>query len=436
MRDISFVRLLPIEPRVPFLSGRKIAAILSVLAILASIVLFATKNLNYGIDFTGGTVLEIDTGKQPTTQDIADIRTLLTDLNLGSGVGLQTIRSGGNIDRDFLRVTLPIQEETVERENELINAMLGALDDLEGDNFVVESNTTNDRGFTSIMVRHGDEKLAEEVVTTDDTSEEAQESENFVPDQNSDDPRLLDISKVINSMGLNDARVARASPNQVEIRYQQPEEASATVQQLALGYAKLSLAKKTGEYSIRSQGVLGSKVSGELRRKGLLAVVLALGMVLLYIWFRFEWQFAVGAVIALFHDVILTIGVFSFTQLEFNLSIIAAILTIVGYSLNDTVIVYDRIRENMRKYKKKPMGELINLSINDTLSRTIMTSLTTLLALVALYILGGEGLRGFSFAMIWGVFIGTYSSIFVASPLLLLFKLRNISSQEAEAEAA
>ncbi len=435
MRDISFVRMLPIEPRVPFLSGRKIAAILSALAILASIVMFATKNLNYGIDFTGGTVLEIDTGKQPTTEDIGDIRTLLTDLNLGSGVGLQTIRSGGDIDRDFLRVTLPIQEETVERENEMINSMLGALDDLEGDNFVIESNTTNDRGFTSIIVRHGEEKLADEVVTTDDTSADAQEGENFVPDQNSDDPRLLDISKVINSMGLNDARVSRTSANQVEIRYEQPEEASATVQQLALGYAKLALAKKTGEYSIRSQGVLGSKVSGELRRKGLLAVVLALGMVLLYIWFRFEWQFAVGAVIALFHDVILTIGVFSLTQLEFNLSIIAAILTIVGYSLNDTVIVYDRIRENMRKYKKKPMAELINLSINDTLSRTIMTSLTTLLALVALYILGGEGLRGFSFAMIWGVFIGTYSSIFVASPLLLLFKLRNVSTQEAEAAA-
>ncbi len=435
MRDISFVRMLPIEPRVPFLSGRKIAAILSALAILASIVMFATKNLNYGIDFTGGTVLEIDTGKQPTTEDIGDIRTLLTDLNLGSGVGLQTIRSGGDIDRDFLRVTLPIQEETVERENQMINSMLGALDDLEGDNFVIESNTTNDRGFTSIIVRHGEEKLADEVVTTDDTSADAQEGENFVPDQNSDDPRLLDISKVINSMGLNDASVTRTSANQVEIRYEQPEEASATVQQLALGYAKLALAKKTGEYSIRSQGVLGSKVSGELRRKGFLAVVLALGMVLLYIWFRFEWQFAVGAVIALFHDVILTIGVFSLTQLEFNLSIIAAILTIVGYSLNDTVIVYDRIRENMRKYKKKPMAELINLSINDTLSRTIMTSLTTLLALVALYILGGEGLRGFSFAMIWGVFIGTYSSIFVASPLLLLFKLRNVSTQEAEAAA-
>ena len=147
-------------------------------------------------------------------------------------------------------------------------------------------------------------------------------------------------------------------------------------------------------------------------------------MIMGYIAFRFEWQFAVGAVAALVHDVLLTIGVFSLTGIEFNLSIIAAILTIVGYSLNDTVIVYDRIRENLRKYKKKPMPDVLNLSINDTLSRTIMTSVTTLLALIALYILGGDGLRGFSFAMIWGVIVGTYSSIFVASPMLLLLKLK------------
>jgi preprotein translocase SecF subunit len=156
-------------------------------------------------------------------------------------------------------------------------------------------------------------------------------------------------------------------------------------------------------------------------------------MVLGYIWFRFEWQFGLGAVFALFHDVILTIGVFSLTQIEFNLSIIAAILTIVGYSLNDTVIVYDRIRENLRKFKKMPLPDVLNLSINDTLSRTILTSLTTLLALTALYTLGGSGLRGFSFAMIWGVFVGTYSSIFVASPLLLLLKLkRGVNTGNAE----
>ncbi len=165
---------------------------------------------------------------------------------------------------------------------------------------------------------------------------------------------------------------------------------------------------------------LGTKVSGELRTKGIIAVVLALLMVLLYIWFRFEWQFGAGAVLALFHDVILTIGVFSLTQIEFNLSIVAAILTIVGYSLNDTVIVYDRIRENLRKFKKMPLLQLLNRSLNDTLSRTIMTSMTTLLALFSLYLWGGAGLKGFAFAMIWGVFVGTYSSVFVAAPLLQL----------------
>jgi preprotein translocase SecF subunit len=168
----------------------------------------------------------------------------------------------------------------------------------------------------------------------------------------------------------------------------------------------------------------------------MMSVGLALFFVLAYIWFRFEWQFGLGAVFALMHDVILTIGVFSLTQIEFNLTIVAAILTIVGYSLNDTVIVYDRIRENLRKFKKKPLPEVLNIAINDTLSRTILTSMTTLLALVALYVLGGSALKGFSFAMIWGVFVGTYSSIFVASPLLLALKLKrgvNTGGERVEA---
>ncbi|MEL6360716.1 MAG: protein translocase subunit SecF [Pseudomonadota bacterium] len=165
--------------------------------------------------------------------------------------------------------------------------------------------------------------------------------------------------------------------------------------------------------------VVGPTVSGELIQKGIIAVVLAIVGMLVYIWFRFEWQFSVGAIVALVHDVIITLGMFAVTRLEFNLAIIAAILTIVGYSMNDTVVVYDRVRENLRKFKKMELKALIDLSINDTLSRTIMTSLTTLIALVSLYILGGEVLGGFTFAMIWGVLIGTYSSIFVASPFLL-----------------
>ncbi|GGH26452.1 protein translocase subunit secF [Cribrihabitans marinus] len=164
---------------------------------------------------------------------------------------------------------------------------------------------------------------------------------------------------------------------------------------------------------------VGPKVSGELIKTAVIAVALAIGAVLVYIWLRFEWQFALGAVAALVHDVILTIGVFSELQIKFDLAIIAALLTIVGYSLNDTVVVFDRVRENLRKYKKISLKDVLNLSINETLSRTVMTSVTTLLALISLYVLGGDVIRGFVFAMIWGVIVGTYSSVFVASTILL-----------------
>ena len=174
-----------------------------------------------------------------------------------------------------------------------------------------------------------------------------------------------------------------------------------------------------GEFEIRRVEIVGPQVSRELIQTGLLAVVAAISSMLIYIWFRFEWQFSVGAVMALVHDVILTIGIFSLLQLDFNLSILAAILTIVGYSMNDTVVVYDRVRENLRKYKKMDISELLDIAINQTLSRTVMTSVTTLLALIALYTLGGEVIRGFTFAMIWGVLVGTYSSIFIAAPLLI-----------------
>ncbi len=169
---------------------------------------------------------------------------------------------------------------------------------------------------------------------------------------------------------------------------------------------------------------VGPTVSGELIMTAAIAVALAIGAVLIYIWLRFEWQFALGAVAALVHDVILTIGIFSELQIRFDLAIIAALLTIVGYSLNDTVVVFDRVRENLRKYKKKDLKEVMNLSINETLSRTVMTSVTTLLALISLYVLGGDVIRGFVFAMIWGVIVGTYSSIFVASSILLVLGVK------------
>lgn len=186
------------------------------------------------------------------------------------------------------------------------------------------------------------------------------------------------------------------------------------------------------DIEIRGTSVIGGAVSGELVVAGATAIVVALLLMLIYIWFRFEWQYSIGAIIALTHDVIATIGMFAVTQMTFDLATVAAILTIVGYSMNDTVVVYDRIRENLRKFKIKPLDEVLNLSINDTLSRTILTSVTTLVALLSLYLIGGSALKGFSFAMIWGVLIGTYSSIFVAAPLLLVTKVNRSSDEEVD----
>jgi len=336
MRDISLVKILPVQPRVPFVKLRIVAAVLSAIAVIFSLFLFVTEGLNYGIDFSGGVVTVVDFGEAPPegVQDFVQSR-------IDDGAIVQNISqpAGSLIDHDYLRIGLPLQVEEV------------------------------------------------------DASENANADE-------------------------------------------ENRQAQTDAQQVAQQALIAALEAEYGEVRIDATETVSGKVSGELRRKGLLAVVLALGFVLAYIWFRFEWQFGAGAVVALLHDVILTLGVFELFQIEFNLAIIAAILTIVGYSLNDTVIVYDRIRENLRKFKKMPLIEVINISINDTLSRTILTSVTTLLALLALYILGGPGLRGFSFAMIWGVIVGTYSSIFVASPMLLLLNLKRGSRIDAPKDGA
>ena len=187
---------------------------------------------------------------------------------------------------------------------------------------------------------------------------------------------------------------------------------------------KKIISKKIGSaVNFRRVESVGPKVSSELLKQGLTAIGLALGAMLFYIWIRFEWQFSLGAIVALIHDVIITLGIFSVLSFEVNLSIVAAVLTIVGYSMNDTVVIFDRIRENLLKYSKIKTNEIADISVNETLSRTIITSLTTLLALFSIFILGGEILKGFSFAMILGVVIGTYSSIFVASPVLNYFKV-------------
>ena len=287
-------RIIPENPSVNFIGRRAIFFIFSALLMVSSVAMFATKGLNYGIDFTGGIMIEIKTEKP---NQISLLRERLSGLGLGS---------------------IELQE-------------FGAPDDI----------------LIRIQRQEGGEEAQQQAVTS----------------------------------------------------------------------AKEAMGSIVAEY--RRTELVGPKVSDELFMNGIYAVLSAMLAILIYIWFRFEWQFGLGAVIALLHDVVSTIGIFALLGLEFNLATVAAMLTIAGYSINDTVVVFDRVRENMRKYKVKPMDELLNDSANETLSRTVVTSLTTLIALLALYMLGGSVIRDFSFAMIWGVLIGTYSSVSLAVPLLL-----------------
>mgnify|MGYP001199321831 FL=1 len=285
--------------KIDFLKIKNIATILSVIAIISSLFFLVYKNLNFGIDFKGGTLIEL---KKDNDLTIAEIRNQLSGLNIGD-IQIQTFGS---------------------------------------DNII--------------------------------------------------------LIRIENSSNL----VANADMNTIE----------------------LIRSNLGDDITIQRTEIVGPKVSSELIQKGIIAIVIAVFLMLFYIWIRFEWQFSIGAVTALIHDVIITMGIFSLLQIEFNLSIIAALLTIIGYSMNDTVVVYDRIRENLRKYKQMNIYELINQSLNETMSRTLLTSVTTLLALFSLYFLGGEVLRGFTLAMIIGVFIGTYSSIFIASQMILYLNVK------------
>mgnify|MGYP003953682527 CR=1 FL=1 len=287
------------EKNINFSNKFKMANILSFLLFLISVVFILFKGLNYGIDFKGGTLIELRADNKNI--NITDIRSSLKILNLGD-VNVKEFGSEGNY-------LIKIEQKT-ENNNELIPE--------------IKKNLIN---------------------------------------------------------------------------------------------------KLNSEISFRRVENVGPKVSSELLQSGIIAITLSLAAMLFYIWIRFEWQFSVGSIIALFHDVVITVGIFSILSLEVNLSIIAAVLTIVGYSMNDTVVIYDRIRENLGKFTRLNISETADLSINETLSRTIITSVTTLLALISIYVLGGEILRGFSFAMILGVIIGTYSSIFVAAPVLKFFKV-------------
>ena len=233
--------------------------------------------------------------------------------------------------------------------------------------------------------------------------------------------KINDVRSAFSNMGLGDLNVKEfGKKGDYLIKFEKKEfDNTNTIKNI-----KERVINKLGvDINFRRVEDVGPKVSAELLNSGLIAISLALGAMLFYIWIRFEWQFSLGSITAIFHDVLITIGIFSLLSLEVNLSIVAAVLTIVGYSMNDTVVIYDRIRENLSKYSSSTVEDISNISINETLSRTIITSVTTLLALGSIFVLGGEILKGFSLAMIIGVIIGTYSSIFVASPILKYLKV-------------
>jgi preprotein translocase subunit SecF len=242
------------------------------------------------------------------------------------------------------------------------------------------------------------------------------------------------LRKRLNALGLGNVQIQQfGSPDDVLVRLEE-QPGGETAQQAAL---KKVTESTSADYIERRVEVVGPAVSSELRMTGFIAVAAGILAIVAYVWFRFEWQFAVGAVVALTHDVLLTAGIFALFQFEFDLSTVAALLTILGYSVNDTVVVSDRIRENLRKFKKMELNELLNLSINETLSRTILTGMTALAVLLALYIFGGQVIRNFNLAMLLGVVIGTYSSIFIAAPLLgYLGVKRDWSDMAAKAVAA
>ena len=230
------------------------------------------------------------------------------------------------------------------------------------------------------------------------------------------------IRAVVGDLGLGDVAITTfGSTGQDFLIRVQKQEGGEEQQVAALNMVKESLGT---DYDYRRTELVGPKVGQELFMDGALAVLLALLAISIYIWLRFEWQFALGASMALAHDVVATLGLFSLFSLDFNLTTVAAILTIAGYSINDTVVAYDRVRESLRKYKKLSLPQLVNMSLNKVLSRTLLTSFTTLLAVLSLFVFGGEVLRGFSIALLWGVVIGTYSSIYVAMPILIYFNLR------------
>jgi len=243
---------------------------------------------------------------------------------------------------------------------------------------------------------------------------------------------ISNLRKSFSKLNLGDVKVKKfGNDNDYVVKFEKKQ----SIEENFIENIKIELKKDIGNiFEFRRVESVGPKVSAELLKAGVIAIGLSLGAMLIYIWIRFEWQFSLGAILALFHDVIITLGFFSLLNLEINLSIVAAVLTIVGYSMNDTVVIFDRVRENLRKFSSIKIYEITNISINETLSRTIITSITTLLALVSIFVFGGAILKGFSFAMILGVIIGTYSSIYIANPILIRLNVsqKTIVKEEQE----
>ncbi|MBC6442175.1 MAG: protein translocase subunit SecF [Rhodobacteraceae bacterium] len=352
----------------------------SVLAMIASAVLFFVVGLNFGIDFRGGTTLRTDS---TTGVDIGAYRSALEELELGD-IAISRVTDPARPGQNVAQVRIQAQEGEEAITNDVILAVKHALAGTTGGAAYISVRAVNAGADIpeGAQAFAGGFRLAFPVTTPLEELETAR-------------------SRILADIGTGQG---------AEILYE----------------------------NMRFPQVdsVGPKVSGELIKSAMIAVILAILTVLFYIWLRFEWQFSVGAVAALVHDIVLTIGIFSLLQIRFDLAIIAALLTIVGYSLNDTVVVFDRVRENLRKYKIRPLQEVLNLSINETLSRTVMTSVTTLIALFSLFILGGDVIRGFVFAMIWGVLVGTYSSVFVASNILLRLGVKRDWSRPGATEGS
>jgi len=360
--------------KIDFVGKRGKAAVISVVLVVLSLVLFFTKGPNWGIDFTGGTEIHLDFDEEV---EIADVRAAVVDLGL-SGDAVQAVNDPG--DYEFMVRVRDTTFAVQGLEGQVLESLRGAF----GQDWVLNHSTEAQVGARITIEYIGEKKSADQVNAVFPEAIRERVRAEQSPDENTVYVRLSSIDEQI-------------------------EEAI----QGAVG---------TKAFKIVKVDSVGPKVGGELRRKGFQAMFFTLALVLVYIGFRFDLGFAPGAIVALIHDVSITLGIFVVIQQEVNMSMIGALLTIIGYSLNDTIVIYDRIRENMQKYSRKDMESLINDSVNETLARTLATSITTMAALTAFLFMGGPVIETFALAMMIGVVVGTYSTVFVASPMILIME--------------